>query len=298
MGELLHLKSHRLPWKMFTKNVQLGSALKLSNWRKAAFGLWTTAGDPSTYGTLEVDATRAMAYVDRLRASSGEKITLTHFVGKVIGEVFFRHPEINVVLRWGRLYARKHVDVFFQVANDEAGRDLSGATVHDIHKLGLPEVCQALQAGTRTVRHKADRDYSKMKSYLGGIPGFLAWPFLRLVGFIAYSLNLYTPLFGLPKDAFGSVMVTSIGSLGLDEAYAPLVAYGRTPMIVSVGAVRKRVVVQEGAADAVVIRPMMKICVTFDHRIMDGKHAAHMTRTLMRIFADPESEFARASAQV
>jgi hypothetical protein len=44
----------------------------------------------------------------------------------------------------------------------------------------------------------------------------------------------------MPKDAFGSAMVTHVGSMGLDAAFSPLVPYSRTPMLVAVGAAKPR----------------------------------------------------------
>ena len=39
----------------------------------------------------------------------------------------------------------------------------------------------------------------------------------------------------------------------------------------------------------IVVRPIMAIGVTFDHRLVDGVHAAHMHREFKKYFADPET---------
>src|SRR5271168_4867669 len=107
---------------LFSKNVQLGKALKLSSWRKIAIGSWRDAGDPSVYGILEFDVGPVLKHIEKLRADTGVRITLSHFIGKVLAVTFAKHPEINCILRFGRLYPRRTVDIFFQVASDPNGK--------------------------------------------------------------------------------------------------------------------------------------------------------------------------------
>ena len=40
-----------------------------------------------------------------------------------------------------------------------------------------------------------------------------------------YTFNLDLSGLGMPRDAFGGVTITNVGSLGLDIAYVPLVPY-------------------------------------------------------------------------
>src|SRR5262245_35189164 len=103
---------------LFSRNVPLGHPLRISPFRKVAMGTWRTAGDPSVYCTLTFEVAPALQYIEKHRAKSGMKITLAHFVGKAIANTFVEHPQINCILRFGRLYPRKTVDVFFQVATD------------------------------------------------------------------------------------------------------------------------------------------------------------------------------------
>ena len=41
---------------------------------------------------------------------------------------------------------------------------------------------------------------------------------------------------------------------------------------------------------ALVVGKVLRVCTTFDHRVLDGVHAARMSKTLRRVFADPEKE--------
>lgn len=272
---------------LLERHLDLGPPARLSPWRKLAIGTWRTAKDPSVYGAMELDVTRAKAFMARLSATSGERITLTHFIGRCLAEAFRRHPEINHVLRFGRLYPRKGVSLFFQVATDAAGKDLSGVTVKDADGKGTVAIAREVSARVGKVRDGRDRSYSRMKGTMSLLPGFMAGLVLDVAGFVQFTLNLWTPLFGTPKDPLGSVMITNTGSLGLDFALAPLVPYSRTPMVLTIGTVVDRVVAVDGAP---AVRPIVRLGVTFDHRLIDGVHAAKLAAVLTACFADPERE--------
>jgi len=93
--------------------------------------------------------------------------------------------------------------------------------------------------------------------------------------------------FGIPYDAFGSVMVTNIGSFGIPVGYAPLLELSRVPLVMTLGAVRDAPSVHRGT---LCIRKRVTIGVAFDHRVMDGYHAGVMAKTFMRIMEDPASQ--------
>lgn len=272
---------------LFQKNIDLGKPLRLSAFRKVAIGTWRTAGDPSVYGFSDMEVEPALAYIEKLKAKSGQKVTLTHFTGKAMAETIRRHPQINCMLRWGRLYPRKTVDVFFQVATDTAGEDLSGMTIRSADQKSIPEIAREMQEKVEQIRLKGDPAFKKMKKSMGMLPGFLTGFVITLVGYLMYTFNLWTPLLGSPRDPFGSVMITNIGSLGLEMAFAPLVPYSRVPALLALGSVRDAPVVRD---DKVVVAQVSRMCMTFDHRIMDGVHAAHISKTMKAIFENPEKE--------
>ena len=68
-------------------------------------------------------------------------------------------------------------------------------------------------------------------------PAWAMRALLNAISFLMYTLNLDLKFLGLPRDPFGSVMLTSIGSLGLEEAFAPLVPYSRVPIVLALGSV-------------------------------------------------------------
>ena len=54
-----------------------------------------------------------------------------------------------------------------------------------------------------------------------GIPPLLLRPVLDAMGFITESLQLPLPFMGLEARPYGSILVSNVGTYGLDSAFAP-----------------------------------------------------------------------------
>lgn len=65
-------------------------------------------------------------------------------------------------------------------------------------------------------------------------------------------------------------------------------------ILLALGAVREVPVAVDGEVE---IQRIMKIHATFDHRFIDGVHAAAMSRLLRAWLEDPESHFGPISSQ-
>lgn len=263
----------------------------LSNFRKTALGTWKTTYDPSVYGTIEVTMDEALRYIDEFRQKTGKRLTVTHMMARAVAEALRKTPDANALLRFNRIYRRKRIGILFQVAMTDEGSDkidLSGATLYDVDEKTLEEIVDEFERKVQLVRERKDPVLEKSRGLFQRIPYSLVGPVLDAMSFLLYTLNLDLRKLGLPHDPFGSVMITNIGTLGLDMAYVPLVPYSRVPILLATGSVRKVPVVED---DEVRVRHRMKINATFDHRLIDGYHAAVMSRTLRRFLEDPYTYF-------
>src|SRR5262249_19759423 len=151
---------------------------------KIAIGTWGPSGDPSVYGFMDVEAGPALEYIERLRKETGLRVTLSHFTGKAVAETLRRHPDINCVLRLGRLYPRKSVDVFFQVAGDERGEDLSGMVVFHADQKSIPSITREMEERVQSIKTKKDKSFTKMKGMIAWMPGFLVKYIISFAGFV------------------------------------------------------------------------------------------------------------------
>ncbi|HKQ70677.1 MAG TPA: 2-oxo acid dehydrogenase subunit E2 [Polyangiaceae bacterium] len=274
-------------------NLKLVRKRNLSMFRKIALGTWRDAYDPSVYGTIELKMDRALAYLAAFRAKTGKRATVTHLVAKAAAQALRETPEANALLRWNRVYLRQDVGVFFQVAiadDGHSGIDLSGLVIHAVDQKNLTDICQEFETAVHLVRTRTDETLERTRRTMNRMPGFFMHWALRISAFVAYTLNWNPRLLGVPRDAFGSVMITNVGSLGLDVAYPPLVAYSRVPILLATGVVKDAPVVVDGALG---VAKVMNVSVTFDHRFIDGVHAANMAKTLREWIENPFEHFDR-----
>jgi pyruvate dehydrogenase E2 component (dihydrolipoamide acetyltransferase) len=272
-------------------NLELVKKKDVSNFRKIAIGTWRTAYDPSVYGTMDLKMDRAMDYIRRYREATGKHLTVTHLVARGAAEALRRAPDANAILRFNRIYLRKRIAVFMQVVMTDEGDgkvDLSGATIYDVADKDLGQIIDEVEQKVEVVRQRKDPALEKSRNIFQYIPYLLLNLFLRFLSFLSSTLNLDLRWMGIPKDGFGSVMITNVGTLGLDVAYVPLVPWSRVPILLATGAVQDQAVVEDGE---VVVRKIMKVNATFDHRFIDGFHASVMSGVLREWMENPDECF-------
>jgi pyruvate dehydrogenase E2 component (dihydrolipoamide acetyltransferase) len=272
-------------------NLSLVRMKELSSFRKIALGTWQTAYDPSIYGTLVLRMDRALAYIERFRVQTGRRLTVSHLMAKASAMALQACPEANAILRWNRIYLRQRIGVFFQVLMTDEGEnkpDLSGATLYDLDRKSLLEIVEEFEDKVKLVRARKDPALEKTRGTFQRIPFFLLNAFLKVLSFLSFTLNLDLRALGIASDPFGSLMITNVGSLGLDTAFAPLVPFSRVPILFAIGEARDQVLVEEGRPAVV---KTMSVNATLDHRVIDGFHAARIAGVLREWMENPNSHF-------
>lgn len=274
-------------------------AKDLPGWRKLALGTWGAPTSPVAYGVLDLECERAIDWLARLRQATGEKATLTHLVGKAAASAMATLPEANGFASFGRLKLRQSVDVFFQVAffddgehpareHDEPrrGANLAGAKIEHVDDKTVGQIAGELRERSRTIRQRGEDPTVRATRRMASLPGPLRSLGARAGAFLSFDVGLDLSRAGIPFDPFGSCMVTNVGVFGIELGWAPLIPYSRTPVVLTLGAIRDAPTV---IGSEVVVRKRVAIGVAFDHRVMDGYHAGVMGRRFREIFADPAS---------
>lgn len=266
-----------------------------STFRRIAASMWRRPSDPTIYGTMDVDVTDTLRFIEAYRRDAGRRLTVTHVVARAVAQAFARHPELNAKVRfWGKLEQRRTVDLFVSVATD-GGRDLSGARIEGAENLSLGELVEAVEGGARGIRDGADPGYQKSRNLMRALPWWLVRPVLGATDLLTNELHLHMPSQGMPRDPFGTAVITNVGSFGIDTAFAPFLPLGRSAMLLLISEVRKRPYVVDDRLEA---RPVLRLCGTFDHRIIDGAAAGRLARELRSLIEHPDADESAAAATV
>lgn len=253
--------------------------------RKLAIASWSPPREGNIYGKLTLDATEALAYVEWLRKKTGEKITLTHLVGKAVAMALTEAPGLNGVIRFGRFVPHPSVDIAYLVALEE-GRNLAKAKVTDADRKSVQAIAQELRALAEKLHQGKDEQFKKSMGPLEWMPSWLIRPVVYATGWLASVLGWSIPALGVESRPFGGAIITNVGVFGLDEGFAPPTPWAHVPTYVLVGAVREQPTVVDGRVE---VRPQLAICATIDHRYMDGAQGGKLAKAVRRVLENPWS---------
>jgi len=118
------------------------------------------------------------------------------------------------------------------------------------------------------------------------LPTWLIRPVLNIAGYAAGACGLEIKPLGIEPFPFGTALITSVGMLGVDEAYVPFTPFARVPLLLLIGAVKDGTMVIDGQTQ---IRKKVKLTATIDHRFLDGAQGGVMARVIREIFENPHA---------
>jgi pyruvate/2-oxoglutarate dehydrogenase complex dihydrolipoamide acyltransferase (E2) component len=217
------------------------------------------------YLDSEVDMSAVRRHRENGRAD-GRAPSWVSYVLHAAGRVLAVHPDANAAL-CGRLrprivhYDRVHAKLAFDKSLHGVRMVLAGQ-IRDVHTATLP----AIQERIDQLR---DGDPARMREFDGLRLLHRLPPLLGAAAFrsVAHSARKRT-------DVLGTLAVTSLGHRPVDSFHS----HGGTTITLGVGRVKDRPVARDGE---VVIAPVMRLSLAFDHRVVDGAAAADVLGDLV-----------------
>ena len=253
-------------------------------WRVTSAAIYTTPTDSRVYGTLDIDVTAAKKFIDRKRAE-GVKITMVHMATAVLARAMaFDAPEMNCFIRRGAVVGRKHIDVMVPVqVGGETG--VTAAIIRNAHARSVSDIAAEIREKASRSREGEEIKAAQNKYLLNRIPWPLRRPVFRLLKWITVDMGVEIRALGLSAHSFGSFVVSDIGSFGLNTGMTALMPAAKVPCVVVLGKIEEKPVVRRGE---IVVRTILPLTGTFDHRIVDGMQIGKLARGLKRAFRKPE----------
>jgi pyruvate/2-oxoglutarate dehydrogenase complex dihydrolipoamide acyltransferase (E2) component len=267
-----------------------------STFRRMAAVAWDPPRDPTIYGAHDIDATDLMAWIDAKRAA-GARISPTHAVARAFAITIKRNPGLNCTVRRASLWQREHVNLFLQVSvpPEDLGEDgkkgasqsadLSGVLVRDADTKTTAQIADELREKARKIREGKDEMLEATKKNLSWMPPKIMGWALRLVSWLTHDLGLDLKGLGIANDPFGSMMITSLGMMGVGRAYAPHFPGAKGLGAALVGQVEDGVRVVDGE---IRVRKLLPLTVTLDHRVVDGFQASVLAREIRDLLEHPD----------
>ncbi len=269
------------------RNIKTLKKLPTNIWRKIAISAWNNPNEPVIYSRVLLRPEKALKYIEKINREKNARVTITHYLGKVCGILLYKHPELNSSILFHNAYLRKGTDIFFHVSmlDKHGNENLSGIKIENCALKSMVEIAEEMNRFSADIKKGNDLTFRAIKKVIKLTPRFLSTAAIRVATFIQYRLNLWSPLLGTKRDTFTSMMLTNIGSLGIDEAFVPFSSYTNVSSICALGRFIEAPVIENGH---VTVGTIQYGCWTLDHRVVDGSSAAKMQETFRSHFENPE----------
>lgn len=255
-----------------------------SEWRKVASSIYRKPSDSKIFGAVEIDVTELENYISE-RRREGDKITLTNFFTLVVARALKESvPELNCYLRRGKVIQRKQIDATVSVLLE--GSKMSSVKLNNADELTLAESAQILREKITETRAGLENKTMRSKGVISVMPWPLRGWIFRVVRVITINLGIPIPWLGLPRNSFGSFLISNIGTLGLETGYPALFPVSDVAFVLIMGGVIKKPVVVD---DKIVVRKMISLSIALDHRVVDAWHGGKLFRYIKSRVNDPAS---------
>jgi pyruvate dehydrogenase E2 component (dihydrolipoamide acetyltransferase) len=162
---------------------------------------------------------------------------------------------------------------------------MGSVKVENADQLTTDEISEKIGKNIANSRKGDENETMQSKSLLAKLP----WPFRNWLFKIYQTITIHwgisVPGIGLDSNSFGSFMVSNIGTVGLDTGFASLLPSSNISFVYVLGTVNKKPVVVN---DEIVIRRVMLMASTLDHRVVDGSHGGSLFRFIKQVAKNPE----------
>ena len=104
-----------------------------------------------------------------------------------------------------------------EVGAAERGAELSGVKVENADRKSVVEIAEELGRRSARIRSGEDPEFGKTKRMLAATPLAVLKRSLAVAAWLTVDHDLDLKRWGLPRQAFGSVMISSVGMFGIQQ---------------------------------------------------------------------------------
>ncbi|MBQ9429445.1 MAG: 2-oxo acid dehydrogenase subunit E2 [Clostridia bacterium] len=232
-----------------------------------------------------IDITETDKLLRELRAKGYKSLSILHVIIAAYIRAVAVRPGVNRFCSGQKIYHRDTIEV-----NMAVKREMSLEAPDTMIKVRfeptdtLLDVYEKFNAVVESaVAEGGNEDFEKTAKILTKLPGLVFRFAVALLRFLDYFGWL--PQFLLDVSPFhGSMIITSMGSLGIPPVFHHLYNFGNLPVFLSYGAKYRMTVKVDGEEQQ---RSMIDFKAVVDERICDGFYYASVFKLLRKMVANP-----------
>lgn len=243
--------------------------------------------DALNYFADELDVTETDAFCKQMIADGYEGFSFLHIMLAAYVRVISQKPALNRFISGQRIYARNNIEVNMTIKKDmrEDSPDTCISVIFEPDDTVI-DVYEKFNAAVMKEKEKEDLDsgFDKTAGTLASLPRPILRAAIRFLFWLDY--HGWIPKFLTDLSPFhGSMIITSMGSLGIRPIYHHIYNFGNLPVFISYGI--KRTVYKPKRDGSMEQRRMMDLKVVTDERICDGFYFASAFKMVRRLVEHP-----------
>lgn len=234
-----------------------------------------------------VNITAAEQYIKEKHAEGYEHFGLIHLILAAYVRTVSQRPALNRFVSGQQVFARKNIEIAITIKKEMSLHSPETCIKMIFSPDATPiDIYNEFNTQVQEYRKQQEEsDFDKTARILNYIPRFV----LKFAIFILRVLDYFgmLPKFLLKVSPFhASMVITSMGSLGIPPIFHHIYDFGNVPLFVAFGKRRKAYELNsEGQVEEKIYSDM---CVVTDERICDGYYYASAFKMLQRLMRNPK----------
>ncbi len=243
-----------------------------------------TRADSQNHFEDVIDITNIERYLEVKHKEGYSDMTLLHVILAAYVRIVAERPGINRFLAGQRVYARNNIECVMTIKKEmtiESPDTCIKAefdprdNIYNVYKKFRKVAKEAISAET---------GFDDTAKVLTKLPRFLMRAAMALLRFLDYHGIMPKSLIKV-SPFHGSMIITSMGSLGIPAIYHHLYDFGTLPLFISYGSIfTADAVKRDGTKER---HHFVTFKVVTDERICDGYYYASVFKRLKKIFQNP-----------
>ncbi len=243
-----------------------------------------TRTDATNYFSESVDIRAAEEYIREKREQGLKDFSMMHVFLASFVRLYSQHPEMNRFIRGQRIYARNNIEIAMTIKKEMKlnGDDTVIKLIYEPDATA-EEIYHITNKVIEDARNESN-EFDDLMKIFNYIPRFI----MRFAAWVINALDYYGLLPKALTDVspfHGSLVITSLASLGIPPVYHHLYNFGNIPIFFAFGKrYNKYEVKKDGTPEKVTY---MDYRITCDERIADGHAYSVALRYINSLLRNP-----------
>ena len=261
---------------------------------KMTVATWGETTDPQIYGKVKLNLTKMEPYLEKLSAKINVKVTLTIFSIKLVSIVLSKFEIMNSYIKFGKINTKSNIDIACAISIGD-GNDLANCLIKSCEQKSIKEIIDEIHDSSKKLREKKNEDHlvkGRLSQYFPNLYVLSKYFYFSILALLM-QITSYISSIGysikqvdLKKFEFGTCVVTSIGSLGIEDGHPPIPPPTFVPLVVAICKAKTKY--EYNSNNKIQENKYMKLNLTVDSRFVDPATAESFVAEMKRIGENPE----------